>query len=207
VTDAPRQKEEQPGGNNPAWTTKEIAILRQCADKGADQVASAIEREFGHKRSVRAIRKRAHKMRISLRRRGSKDGLVLGQPRGVSWKAKPHTAAIRKAVVSGALDITAAEERIASDLADPPPVCPACGQRPQRNPKSGLCDACHEAHLTRDIEERAAAAREARAHQAAKQRAHRSKPCSVDGCDHPANGVGGRCWTHWRESMASEATS
>ena len=173
------------------WTTREISYLRGHSREGAAAIAAHLGR------TVRAVRQQATRMRISLRRVGVRRGLLLGQPRGESWRRGP-AALIRQAALAGELDLTLAEARVEGDLTDPLPVCPSCGVRPARHAKTGLCVVCQRRRLAEQYKEQAAEAQANREYQVAKQQAHRSRVCVVDGCDHVANGTGGMCWTHTR---------
>lgn len=145
------------------WTTEEIRILRSQSSLGAELLAELLGR------SVQSVKQAAKRHRISLRRRGSRSGLLLGQPRGKSWReqvgADPRRlAAIREEALSGELDLSLLESRVRSWL-HPGSVelCPRCVARPIERQSSGLCEVCHngllaEAH--RDEAQRRASRRD-----------------------------------------------
>lgn len=112
------------------WTTGDLAVLRENASLGAAEVARLLGRE------ERAVRQAAYRHRISLRRRGSRRGLVLGQPRGVSLGAE-----LREDLLSGKVDAAVIARRMAAD--HDAELCPCCGRRPVRVEASGMCRVCH----------------------------------------------------------------
>jgi hypothetical protein len=126
------------------WSTAELRYLREHGSDGARAVAEALGR------TVAAVTRQAQKQRVSLRRRGSRQGLLMGQPRGVSWLAvrqvgvTPETMAeIREAVARGTIDLTALEGQLqALAKGEELPLCPTCSARPQNHP-SGVCRVCH----------------------------------------------------------------
>ena len=138
------------------WTTRELAELRQLARLGAEAVADRLGR------TVRSVRNQAHRQRISLRREGSRGGLVLGQPRGVSLRAARADRAearalaeARERVLRGELDpaLLDLEVRRAARIARGDPLCPACSRAPQET-VHGLCRDCHLRELARAYRER-----------------------------------------------------
>lgn len=168
-----------------SWTSGEITLLKDNAHLGADAVALMLGR------SVKSVKSAANRLRISLRPAGSKRGLILGQPRDVSWVdqgagiANTRLNAIRDDVLAGVSDMAALEAR-AREIAlgdNERPVCPACGARPQERKSTGLCEVCHlralaQAH--RDDEAKRDAQRELwRARQEA-SRTRRSKQQELD---------------------------
>ena len=117
-----------------AWTTVEIALLRENASLGVTRLASLLQR------SEPSILRAAHRHRVSLRTPGERRGSVLGQPRGISLKRR-----IREDIVSGAVDATVLAERMRLDAEAE--LCPCCGIRPVRVPSTGMCRACHLSRL------------------------------------------------------------
>lgn len=111
-------------------------MLRENAHLGAQVIAEMIGR------SPTAIESQASRLRISLRRPGSRRGLVLGQPRGVRL-----SGALREDLVSGTVDAALIAERMRIDAEAI--LCPSCGRRPQRVIRTGLCRPCHLAELQR----------------------------------------------------------
>lgn len=132
------------------WTTAELALLRDQSDLGARALAQILDR------SIQSVKHVAHRHGISLRRRGEKRGLLLGQPRRTSWKDSTEVIPperlerIRAAARSGDLDLEELYRRIRQDTATPNrPVCPKCVSRPQEKPATGLCAVCHYRELAR----------------------------------------------------------
>ena len=185
------------------WRGSEIRYLRGHAREGAAAIAAhlsalrASEKDPRSALTVKAVTRQAERMRIALRRPGSRRGRMLGQPRGESWAAGPSSA-LRQAALEGALDLTLAEGRIAAEVSGQAPVCPSCGMRPAWHTKTGLCVVCHKKRLAEQLRQQTSEAEAERDYQSAKQQAHRAKVCAVEGCDHVANGTGGMCWTHTR---------
>jgi hypothetical protein len=158
-----------------SWTTQEVQTLRSKAHLGADTLADLLERPVG------SVKMQAYRQRISLRRPGSRFGLVLGQPRTVSFAGAANggraLAEYREAVVAGRVD-PAAIERRARLLAEKAPLCPACVQAPIEVQSTGLCRACHleqlaDAHRLQERE--AVKAREVDAAKQAKARTIRGR--------------------------------
>ena len=185
------------------WKGSEIRYLRGHAREGAAAIAAhlsalrAAEKAPRATLTVKAVTRQAERMRIALRRPGSRRGRMLGQPRGESWVAGPSSA-LRQAALEGALDLTLAEGRIAAELGGQAPVCPSCGMRPAWHTKTGLCIVCHKKRLAEQLRQQTSEAEAERDYQSAKQQAHRTRVCRIEGCDHVANGTGGMCWTHTR---------
>ncbi len=153
------------------WTTTEIARLRRLAPLGARSAAEILER------SVWSVRKAAQRHRISLRPEGERGGVVLGQPRGMSFVKHPALRRVREEALSRTVSVEELERRTAADL------CPRCGRRPihvdakglPRN-ASGFCRSCHLRHLAAGHVEEAAAAEEARRElDRERQRKHRAR--------------------------------
>ena len=167
------------------WKGSEIRYLRGHAREGAAAIAThlslllASERDPRSALTVKAVTRQAERMRIALRRPGSRRGRMLGQPRGESWVAGPSSV-LRQAALAGALDLTLAEGRIAAEASGQAPVV------------------CHKKRLAEQLRQQTSEAEAERDYQSAKQQAHRTRVCSVEGCDHVANGTGGMCWTHTR---------
>jgi hypothetical protein len=112
------------------WSGTEVSYLRRNAERGARCIAE----ELG--RSVASVERQAYRLRVSLRRAGSRRGAVLGQPRGV-----PISRLIRESVVSGQIPAEALDARIA--LGAGADLCPGCGVREIAVASSGLCRPCH----------------------------------------------------------------
>lgn len=132
------------------WTSKEIEILRANADRGAATIAALLDR------SPMSVKHVAHRLGISLRRRGERRGLLLGQSRGTSWKASTDSIPaerldrIRRDALAGDLDLAELYRRIREDVTDQTrPLCPLCAARPQDKQATGLCAVCHYRELAR----------------------------------------------------------
>ena len=130
------------------WGGNEIGYVRRNAALGAEEIAHELER------SPAAVRSLAHRLRISLRRKGSRRGSVLGQARGSSIRA-----ALRDDVLAGRVNATMIAERIRIDAEAE--LCPQCTARPIRVASSGLCRVCHD-HALADAHREALAELEAR---------------------------------------------
>ncbi len=88
-------------------------------------------------RSVASVKSAAQRYRISLRKRGSRRGSVLGEARGVTLPPE-----VREDLRSGTVDAALIAQRMILDRdAD---LCPYCGRRPIRVMASGLCVPCHK---------------------------------------------------------------
>lgn len=122
------------------WRGKEIRYIRGHAAEGADKIAEALGR------SVASVRSLAQRQRISLRRKGSRGGRVLGQPAGVSLRR-----GLREDLVSGRVKASVLAQRVALD--HEAELCPCCALRPIRVSSSGLCGVCHTTRLAQAHEE------------------------------------------------------
>lgn len=174
------QKPKQPTRNNARpWTSSELNRLRELAGMDVDLIAE----ELG--RSAASVRMAAHRNRISLRQPHSTNGLLLGQPRGVSWLGDRHEAAtlralrqLRADVLAGKVDPAQPERAVrrAWAVARGAPPCPACTRNPQENARTGLCTDCHLKELARAHREGAYDQSEARReHNREKQRSKRRR--------------------------------
>lgn len=116
------------------WTTSEIAILRSSGHLGAVAVAAMLGRSVG------SVREAARRQRISLRRRGERRGVLLGQPRGVSLREllPPEVAADRRLAA-----LILERQRVDADAE----LCPRCATRPASVRQTGLCPPCHKRRL------------------------------------------------------------
>ena len=121
-------------GKTKPWTTGDLRLLRQYGHLGAVAAAELLGR------SPRAVKCAAYRYRISLRRRGCRRGLVLGQPRGCSLARE-----IREDIVSGRVNAETMARRMA--LAPDAPLCPCCAHRPAEVRSSGFCLQCHNDRL------------------------------------------------------------
>lgn len=139
-----------------SWTTRDLAVLREHAALGAEECAAIMGL------SVPAVKKAAARYRISLRRPGSRRGLIMGQPRGISLRQD-----VRASLVADRRDELVAERmRIDGEAA----LCPCCGVRPVRVRSTGFCTACHMHRLADHHDEAAADAEAIRRLAAARQR-------------------------------------
>ena len=114
-----------------SWNTAQVAFLRANARLGLHELARLLGR------SEPSIESAARRHRISLRRRGSRRGSVLGQPRGLSLRRDMRHALILHG------DIVATRLRIDAEAE----LCPACTMRPIRVRVTGLCCVCHLSRL------------------------------------------------------------
>lgn len=134
----------------PTWTTGELTKLRESAGLGASELATMLGR------SVQSVRSAAQRNRISLRRSGSRRGLVTGQLRG--GHIDPQ---VREAIVSGRLAADALLSRM--ELQHTGDVCPCCGRHPVQVRSTGWCRVCHlraQAEASRELLEELEAQRE-----------------------------------------------
>lgn len=132
------------------WTTKEISYLRENSHLGAEAIARHLHR------TPTAIRLKARNLGVSLRRPGSRRGLLLGQPRGTRWSdLGPSTASgrlerLRSDVLSGKVHLPALYERIRRQMDESTvALCPSCTARPVEREQTGLCSVCHLRELAR----------------------------------------------------------
>jgi hypothetical protein len=128
------------------WNSKEVQYLRRHATLGARTLAAHLDRPEN------AVRQKARALRISLRQPGSRAGLILGQPRDVSFKELKGTLADiaaleahRRAVLAGTTDAARIERLAARQaaLAAGVPLCPWCARNPQEIDSTGYCTECH----------------------------------------------------------------
>lgn len=156
------------------WTTGEIDSLREYARRG--EGASGIAERLS--RSVESVRQAAKRHRISLRREGSTAGLLLGQPRGVSWaRFRSGELELRAEILDGRIDpaVLEAQVRLIADARDHADLCPACTARPVAPGPTGLCRVCHRRALTDAINEEREYRDANRAYDTARQHRHRER--------------------------------
>ncbi|MFA7265119.1 MAG: hypothetical protein WC054_02305 [Candidatus Nanopelagicales bacterium] len=138
-----------------AWTSSEIDTLRKHSHRGATWLAAILDR------STASVKRAAHTHRISLRQKGSRRGLLLGQPRDATLielrQAARDPAALGQLLQAqrdGTIPpeiITQAQQIALREL----PLCPACTRNHANHKQTGLCRACylrglaaaHQAHL------------------------------------------------------------
>lgn len=152
------------------WTTQELKTLRDQCHLGAKALAELLGRP------VWSVKKQAARMRISLRRPGVRCGLILGQPRDASLRPDPKA---REAILSGSVDAALYAKRLELDG----PLCPTCGRRPVRVPRTGLCGVCHKERQTDAMEEAAAELAAQARYSAAKMKVQRLKNKATKGAD------------------------
>ena len=111
--------------------------MRRNASLGAYQVALLLDR------SVSSVYCKAHELRISLRRPGSRAGRRIGIPASMRLSDLGNVPA--SAIQSGKFDIATAELAIVSERTAP--LCPACSIYPVQVRTTGLCRLCHLRHL------------------------------------------------------------
>jgi hypothetical protein len=143
------------------WTTAELSRLRELAAEsfGIEAIAELLER------SVDSVRSAASRNRISLRRKGITAGILLGQPRGTSFRRPTveELAELRDDVLAGRIDLPSLERVVLAKAEPEAELCPSCVARPQEVASTGLCTQCHlkrlaEAH--REVREPSPAQRE-----------------------------------------------
>lgn len=134
------------------WCTRhEIPLLRALAGDG---LTPAEVHEFIPTHSPNAIRQKGYAIGLSWRRKGSRRGLVIGQPRSVSLASHARTAALRELILSGKVKPRVILARLALSVRTDAAWCPSCGKRPS-HPASrfGLCPICHKEVLVEIQEE------------------------------------------------------
>jgi hypothetical protein len=149
------------GANIRPWTSSELATVRAQAHLGAARVADLLDR------SVASVRSAAYRQRISLRRKGSRRGSVMGQPRGVSLPAELRRGLLRTRVAEAVAARVALDEEAA--------LCPACAARPIRVASTGLCRVCHLRRLAEAHREQLAEVEARRALWSARQDLKRAR--------------------------------
>lgn len=127
------------------WTSREIATLRACAARGARSLAEDLDR------TVASVKAKAHEQGISLRRKGSRRGLVLGQPRGMRLSEVAPADEVRTLVASGRIDMAVVAERMRLDAVGELALCPSCGKRPATNRRTGFCEVCYKRLLSKHL--------------------------------------------------------
>lgn len=136
------------------WTTSELAFLRANAALGAAALAALMGRSVG------SVKEAARRQRVSLRRSGSRRGLLLGQPRALSLRELLPVGCDRKTAA-----LVLARQEMDAQAA----LCPACARRAATVRSSGLCLACHRRRLADDLREVLAERDATRDHWQAKQ--------------------------------------
>lgn len=116
-----------------AWTTAELACLRENRELGAAALAELLDR------SLWSVKRAAYRQRISLRRPGDARGHVLGQPRTLRLRVDAREA------MRMTPDLYAQRLRVSRQAS----ICPECARRPIQVETSGLCQPCHARHLER----------------------------------------------------------
>lgn len=150
------------------WTTHEITMLREHASLGVHEVSRLLGR------SESSVQSMAHRLRISLRRPGRRDGVILGQPRGVSFAhGTPELRRYRRDVINGRVDASEIAQTLTLD--DDAELCPCCGKRPVEVETTGFCRACHLSHLTARHLAKLAEIEEQQRLWAARQELHRAR--------------------------------
>jgi hypothetical protein len=113
--------------------------MREHAHEGAREVARLLDR------SEDSVRSFAARSRVSLRRKGSRRGILMGQPRGVSLRRE-----IRETLIVDRHDELAAARAVLDAEAA---LCPRCGARPVRASRTGWCNVCNCEHLAMQHDE------------------------------------------------------
>ena len=149
------------------WTSREVATLRKNAHCGVAFVAELLGR------STSSVKAQAQRQRISLRRKGSRRGVCMGQCRGTSWTSDAKARQRRDLVITGAMSMAVAEEEIRAEVQGTVELCPHCAVRPITMRTTGLCRACHFRLLARKQEDAIAALEGRRAFDSARWRLKR----------------------------------
>lgn len=167
-------------GPNRPWTSSEILKLRNNANLGAEACAAILGR------SVKSVKHKAARERISLRKPGERRGLMLGQAKNAAWMEQTGISPtrlhqMREEAIAGTLDLGELERRAADAVRNPHrPLCPWCGTRPQQKASTGLCEPCHWRELARQHREEAERAAARRDLDAARQQASRARRKNTD---------------------------
>lgn len=165
--------------NAAGWSSKEIAYLRKNAHLGARAIAEDLDK------TVAAVKQQAHRLRLSLRKPGSKrgrcgHGLILGEPRtGVPAEALRDFRAVRSAVIAGTFDIADAERTVRDELAGDYELCPVCVRRQVTKQSTGLCEVCHWKKLAQQMRERNEAAEARSEYRREAKKSQRMVVCDV----------------------------
>lgn len=129
------------------WTTKEYEIIRANASLGAEALAL----ELG--RSPRSVACKASELGISLRKKGVRKGLRLGQPRTTRLSHVVRDPAFLEAIADGDT-LTELTQRLVEEIHGEQELCPRCVARPIRHRSTGLCTVCHFRGLAQQWRER-----------------------------------------------------
>lgn len=162
-------------GTQRAWTSGEIQKLRNNAHLGAQACATILGR------SVKSVKQKAQRERISLRPPGERRGLLLGQAKHAAWMdqgviSPGRLREMREQAIAGELDLGRLERIIVDRVRNPHrPLCPWCGTRPAERQTTGLCEPCHLRELARAHREEAERAAARRELDAARQQASRAR--------------------------------
>lgn len=166
-----------------AWTSGEIQKLKNNANLGAEACAAILGR------SVKSVKRKAARERISLRTPGHRNGLILGQPRDQKWMdqegmSPSRLKEIQRQAYAGEIDLGRLERMVIDRVRNPHrPLCAWCSTRPVEKASTGLCSACHFRELARahrDEAERVAARRDLDAARQQASRARRNTPLTDD---------------------------
>lgn len=150
MTDTNQPTLNLPSAQKP-WTSSEFAYLKNNAGKGVQEIAQALER------TPESVRQMARRHRISLRKTGERRGLLLGQPRGTSWRelrqqgiTAERLESIKQDVLDGLIDLGELEKQIAEIASGKQrELCPQCAARYIARASTGLCAPCHLKILAR----------------------------------------------------------
>lgn len=161
------------------WSPKsDYPVLKRMAAEGhgATEIAAVLDR------SERAVRCKASELGLSLRTKGVRRGLVLGQPRGVSLTADPRYVRLRDLIMAGRIDMAVVLTRMALRLDVNAELCPHCASRPVApNSRFGLCAVCHKRELIEALNDELQLLEARREQATAWQRIHRAKEAIEQG--------------------------
>lgn len=142
------------------WTTADVTFLRKHAHLGVAEVSRLMGRSVG------SVKEAARRHRISLRRRGERRGILLGQPRHFRLRELLPAEVDRE---------TAALILTRQQLDEEAELCPSCGYRLATVRQTGLCLPCHKRRLAEAHREIAAELEATRDHWQAKQQSKRAR--------------------------------
>lgn len=168
-------------GPQKPWTSGDVQKLRNNAHLGANACALILGR------TIKSVKHKASRERISLRTPGERRGMLLGQPKSQRWMDQTGISPvrlkeIREQAIAGEIDMGELERRIVDRVQRPHrQLCPWCGTRPVEKSTTGLCVSCHMRELARAHREEAERAAARRELDAARQAASRARRRAGDG--------------------------
>jgi len=153
------------------WTVAELQLLRDNATHGVHVVALLTNR------SVWSVRRAAYRHRITLRRKGERQGKVLNE-------LKSGDDPSRGRILDGIGSANRIDHYVAMEAAarkgESAELCPSCVARPIERPRTGLCHPCHLMALAEAHRHDQARAEAQRQLWTERQRKHRSDGDDAD---------------------------